>query len=210
MIARIADVLRPLAPTPKPWRGSCQPLSVRWSRGSDPRLLRLTLDTVPDRAFGERPRGSKAISYLKARLSEATALVLLCHLLGTRERLSTPNASERSSYDLLINSLDGLSHLGGSPLIHQDQPAGANMAKRRIKSKVQKRGKLPRGNSAKHGKARKSLRAKAANRMVATAKPKRAAAQKAARRVKQPVAPAIEAVVVDVVEEPVSGGTEAN
>ena len=46
--------------------------------------------------------------------------------------------------------------------------------------------------------------------MMRAAKPKRAAAQKAARRVKQPVAPAIEAVVVDVVEEPVSGGTGAN
>jgi hypothetical protein len=29
----------------------------RWSRGSDPRLLRLTLDKLPDHASGERPRG---------------------------------------------------------------------------------------------------------------------------------------------------------
>ena len=77
------------------------------------------------------------------------------------------------------------------------------MAKRRKKSKVQKRGKLPRGNSAKRGKARKV--AKAAKRTLARAKPKRTPVKKAARRMKQPVDPVVETVVVDVVEQPAPG-----
>ena len=56
--------------------------SLRWSRGSDPRLLRLTLDRPPDRASGERPRASKARPYLKARLAENNVFVLLCHLIS--------------------------------------------------------------------------------------------------------------------------------
>jgi hypothetical protein len=43
---------------------------LRWSRGSDPRLLRLTLDRLPNHASGERPRGYKARPYPKARLPE--------------------------------------------------------------------------------------------------------------------------------------------
>jgi hypothetical protein len=34
----------------------------RWSRGSDPRLLRLTLDRLPDHASGERPRAIQGSS----------------------------------------------------------------------------------------------------------------------------------------------------
>ena len=76
------------------------------------------------------------------------------------------------------------------------------MAKRKKASKVQKRGKLPRGKSAKRGKARKAAPAK---RTVAKAKPKRAPVKKAARRMKQPVTPAVETVAVEVIEQPAPG-----
>jgi hypothetical protein len=61
--------------------------SLRWSRGSDPRLLRLTLDRLPDHASGERPRASKARPYPKARLADGNVFVLLCHLDWRAERL---------------------------------------------------------------------------------------------------------------------------
>jgi hypothetical protein len=64
-------------------------------------------------------------------------------------------------------------------------------------------GELRRGNSAKRGKARRV--AKAAKRTVARAKPKRGTAKKAARKVKQPVAPAVEIVAVEVIEQPAPG-----
>ena len=54
--------------------------SIRWSRGSDPRLLRLTLDRLPDHASGERPRGSEARPYPKAKLANSNVFVLRCHL----------------------------------------------------------------------------------------------------------------------------------
>jgi hypothetical protein len=81
------------------------------------------------------------------------------------------------------------------------------MAKRKKGSKVQKRGKLPRGNSATRGKASKvskSARGKATKRTVARAKPKRTPVKKAARkeRIKQPVAPVVETVAVEVIEQP--------
>jgi hypothetical protein len=72
------------------------------------------------------------------------------------------------------------------------------MAKRKKGSKVQKRAKLRRGNSAKRGKARKAAQAKR------SAKPKRAPAKKGARKVKQPVAPVIETVAVEVIDQPVA------
>ena len=75
------------------------------------------------------------------------------------------------------------------------------MAKRKQGSKVQKRGKLPRGSSAKRGKARKAAQAKT----VAKAKPKRAPVKKAVRKVKQPVAPLVETVAVEVIEQPAPG-----
>jgi hypothetical protein len=65
------------------------------------------------------------------------------------------------------------------------------MAKRKKKSKVQKRGKLPRGKSAKRGKPRKV--AGAAKWTVAKAKRKRTAAKKAAH--KETAAPAMETLV---------------
>src|SRR6516162_126849 len=70
------------------------------------------------------------------------------------------------------------------------------------RKKVQKRGKLPRGASAKLRKARKAAPAK---RTVAKAKPKHAPVKKAVRRMKQPVTPAVETVAVEVIEPPAPG-----
>ena len=78
------------------------------------------------------------------------------------------------------------------------------MAKRKKGAKVQKRGKLPRGNSATRGKASKvskSARGKTTKRTVARAKPKRTPVKKAARIVKQPVAAVVETVAVEVIEQ---------
>jgi hypothetical protein len=75
------------------------------------------------------------------------------------------------------------------------------MAKRKKGSKVQTRAKLRRGNSAKRGKARKAAQAKT----VAKAKPKRAPVKKAARKVKQPVAPVVETLAIEVIEQPAPG-----
>jgi hypothetical protein len=66
------------------------------------------------------------------------------------------------------------------------------MAKRKKGSKVQKRGKLPKGKSAKRGKTRKAVRAK----------PKAAPVKKATRKVKQPIALVVETVAVEVIEQP--------
>ncbi len=78
---------------------------------------------------------------------------------------------------------------------------GTIMAKRNKQSKVQKRKKLPRRNSAKRAKARKASPAKT----VARAKSKRAATAKKAVRRKQPVAPVVETVAVEVIEQPAPG-----
>ena len=78
------------------------------------------------------------------------------------------------------------------------------MAKRKKAGKVQKRGKLLRGNSAKRGKSRRASKAaKATKRTVA--KPKRAPLKKAARRMKQHVTPAVETVAVEVITQPAPG-----
>ena len=79
------------------------------------------------------------------------------------------------------------------------------MAKRKKQSKVQKRGKLPKGKTASRGTARKA--AKAAKRTVARAKPKHAPVKKAAHKVKQPVAAVVETVTVEVIEQPAPGVT---
>ena len=43
-------------------RVNCQKsFSFRWSRGSDLRLLRLTMNGLPDRTSGERPRASSIV-----------------------------------------------------------------------------------------------------------------------------------------------------
>src|SRR5262249_43904397 len=69
------------------------------------------------------------------------------------------------------------------------------MAKRKKGSKVQKRAKLRRANSAKRSKARKV--AKSAKATKRTAKPKPAPVKKAAPK---EVAPAVETVAVEVIE----------
>jgi hypothetical protein len=79
---------------------------------------------------------------------------------------------------------------------------GAIMVKRKKKTKVQKRERLRRGNSAARGKVRKFARAKAAKRSVAKAKPKPAPVKKSARKVKMPVTPILETVAVEVIEQP--------
>jgi hypothetical protein len=79
---------------------------------------------------------------------------------------------------------------------------GAIMAKGKKGSKLQSRAKLRKANSAKRSKARKV--AKTAKRTVAKAKPKPAPVKKAARRIKQPIAPAVETVAAEVIEQPVA------
>jgi hypothetical protein len=74
------------------------------------------------------------------------------------------------------------------------------MAKRKYASKVHKRAKLRKGSSAKRGRAHKGARAK--TRTIAKAKPKRAPMKKAARRIKRPIAPVVETVAVEVIEQP--------
>jgi len=78
------------------------------------------------------------------------------------------------------------------------------MAKRKKGSKIQKR-KLRRGNSAKRGKSRKAAKPATRKRTIASAKPKRAPVKKTARKVKQLIAPVVETVVVDVIEQPAPG-----
>ena len=73
------------------------------------------------------------------------------------------------------------------------------MAKRRKGSKVQKRrGATARGKTSKVAKAAK---VKATKRTAARAKLARALVKKAVRRIKQPVAPAVETVAVEEIEE---------
>jgi len=93
-----------------------------------------------------------------------------------------------------------LPHFAGCFLMRHRCTQGAIMAKRKNKSKVQKRAKLWRGNSAKRGKTRKSVRAKAA-KQTTKAKPKRAPGKKAARKVKRPATPVVETVAVEAVEQ---------
>ena len=76
------------------------------------------------------------------------------------------------------------------------------MAKRKKGSNVQSRAKVRRANSTKRGKVKA---AKAAKRAVARAKPKRAPVKKAVRKAKQPVAPVVETVAVEVIEQPAPG-----
>jgi len=80
------------------------------------------------------------------------------------------------------------------------------MAKRKKASKAQTRAKLRRGNSAKRGKVRKVAKSATRKRTIAKARPKRAPLKKAARKVKRrPIAPVVETVVVDVIEQPAPG-----
>jgi hypothetical protein len=85
-------------------------------------------------------------------------------------------------------------------LIKPNQTRGTIMAKRKKGSKVQSRAKLRRANSAKRGKPRKAAQAK----RVTRAKPKRASVKKAVRKVKRPVAPVVETVTAEVIDQPVA------
>ena len=81
------------------------------------------------------------------------------------------------------------------------------MAKRKKGSKVQKRrGATARGKTRKVAKAAK---VKATKRTAARAKPARAPVKKATRRIKQPVAPGVETVAPEVIEQPVAATDEA-
>ena len=87
------------------------------------------------------------------------------------------------------------------------------MAKRKKRSNAQpkKRAKPGRRRAAVSGKARtvsKSARGKATKAAVARVKPKRVATKKAMRKKElrmKPPGPAVETVVVDVIEEPLPG-----
>ena len=79
------------------------------------------------------------------------------------------------------------------------------MAKRKKQSKVQKRGKLPRGNSKRRKARRVSKAARGKATTVARAKPKRASVKKVARKVKPSAAPVVETVAVEVIEQPAPG-----
>jgi hypothetical protein len=88
----------------------------------------------------------------------------------------------------------------------RESDQGGIMAKRKKGSKVQSRAKLRRANSAKRSKGRKT-----AKRAVAKARPKPAPVKKAARKVKQqPIAPAVETVAAEVIEQPVAVTDEAS
>ena len=112
---------------------------------------------------------------------------------------------ELRSVDNSLDRLPGLADRASMRIVEHQSDQGTIMAKRKKGSKVQKRGKLRRGNSAKRGKARKV--AKTAKRAVASAKPKRAPVKKAARKVKQPAAPLVETVAVEVIAQPAPGET---
>jgi len=96
------------------------------------------------------------------------------------------------------NSFDGLrDSVIQRQCVAEHNQNGAIMAKRKKQSKAPKR-KAARAR----GKARKV--AKAAKRTAARAKPARAPVKKAQRRIKQPVAPAVESVAAEVIEQPVA------
>ena len=80
------------------------------------------------------------------------------------------------------------------------------MAKRKKGSKVQKR----KGARARGSKVAKAAKVKATKRTAARAKPARAPVKKAERQIKQPVAPAVETVAAEVIEQPVAVTDEAS
>jgi hypothetical protein len=102
------------------------------------------------------------------------------------------------------NSIVWLPGLGHQCVSEAPTRTGAITAKRKKGSKVQKRAKLRRANSAKRGKGRKAVKSARgkAKRMAASAKPKRAPVKKAARK---EVAPVVETVAAEVIEQPAPG-----
>jgi len=85
-------------------------------------------------------------------------------------------------------------------LIQTEADTGEIMAKRKKASKVQKK----KGATARPKARKQSKPAKATKRTVASAKSKPAPVKKAARKVKQPVAPVVQTVAAEVIEQPVA------
>jgi hypothetical protein len=72
-------------------------------------------------------------------------------------------------------------------------------------AKPKKQSKAPKRKAATtRGKARKVVKAARGKATKRTAKPKPAPVKKAARKVKPPVAPVVESVAVEVIEQPVA------
>jgi hypothetical protein len=84
-------------------------------------------------------------------------------------------------------------------LIQTEADTGEIMAKRKKASKVQKK----KAATARPKARKQSKPAKATKRTVASAKSKPAPVKKAARKVKQPVAPVVQTVAAEVIEQPV-------
>jgi len=104
------------------------------------------------------------------------------------------------SVDNSHEQLPGVGDRASMRVADHESDRGSIMAKRKRGSKVQSRTTLRRAKPAKRGKARKV--AKAAKRTAARAKPKPAPVKKATRKVKQPIAPVVETVATEVIEQP--------
>ena len=110
------------------------------------------------------------------------------------------------SVDNSHEQLPGVGDRASMRVAEHESDRGSIMAKRKKGSKVQSRTKLGRAKPAKRGKARKVAKvAKAAKRTAARAKPKPAPVKKATRKVKQPIAPVVETVATEVIEQPAPG-----
>ena len=107
------------------------------------------------------------------------------------------------SVDNSHEQLPGVGDRASMRIADHESDRGSIMAKRKRGSKVQSRTTLRRAKPAKRGKARKV--AKAAKRTAARAKPKPAPVKKATRKVKQPIAPVVETVATEVIEQPAPG-----
>ena len=107
------------------------------------------------------------------------------------------------SVDNSHEQLPGVGDRASMRVADHESDRGSIMAKRKKGSKVQSRTTLRRAKPAKRGKARKV--AKAAKRTAARAKPKPAPVKKATRKVKQPIAPVVETVATEVIEQPAPG-----
>ena len=107
------------------------------------------------------------------------------------------------SVDNSHEQLPGVGDRASMRVADHESDRGSIMAKRKRGSKVQSRTTLRRAKPAKRGKARKV--AKAAKRTAARATPKPAPVKKATRKVKQPIAPVVETVATEVIEQPAPG-----
>jgi hypothetical protein len=141
--------------------------------------------------FGDEERMSLTRTYVPAARKSVTAVTFL----------RNKGRPVDKSFDGLPDSLIRINALRTT-----NQARGSIMAKRKKASKVQKPAKLR--SSAKRGKARRvSKAAKGTKRTVARAKPKQTPTKKVTRKVKPPVAPVVETVAVEVIEQPAPGVT---